>query len=107
MKANIHNASEDIVEAIQVCLLSSRANNANERRDGKGWWGDFFSDVELGSDLWRLERTVLSKETLRNAEIYASYSLRWLVEKKILKSLHVKAYDEQSSLILEIQCVQI
>ena len=106
MIANIHNAQNEIAEAIKLCLLSERASTPSERLAGKGWWGDFFSDVELGSDLWRLERSVLSKEALQDAEIYASYCLRWLLDRKILKSLQIKAYNEQSNLILEIQCVQ-
>ncbi len=107
MEVNIKNAQAEIAEAIKICLLSDRASSPNERKEGKGWWGDFFSDVELGSDLWRLERSVLSKEALQDAEIYASYCLKWLIEKKILKSLQIKAHSEQSTLILEIQCVQI
>lgn len=107
MIADIYNAPKEIVEAIKVCLLSERSGSDSERLDGRGWWGDALSDVILGSDLWRLERSILSQENLKKAENYAYYALKWLVEKKFLKSIQIKSFGENSTLKLEIRCVQI
>jgi phage gp46-like protein len=103
----IYNAPEEVVEAIKVSLLSNRASSPNEQLEGKGWWGDFFSDVKLGSDLWRLERSVLSQQVLKEAETYAMYCLKWMIDRKVLKSIQVKAHAENAVLILEVRCVQI
>ena len=102
----IYNAPEEIKEAIKASILCNSAESGVERKDGNGWWADCLSDFPLGSRLWKLEREVLSPDTLKRAEIYANSALKWLVDKKILKAVHTEAQSKNDKLFLVIRCVR-
>lgn len=62
--------------------------------DRRGWWGDAFSGVPIGSRLWQLRRAVKSGESAIPAEVEAivSESLQWLIDDGLAGAVSVDAW---------------
>lgn len=69
----------------------------DESGDRRGWWGDSvdlqedLGERDIGSYLWLLERSTLSDETARQAEIYALEALEPLIEQGVVARSEVVA----------------
>lgn len=64
-----------------------------------GWWGDSHPDEPelLGSRLWKLNKSKVSTQVLRQAEDYARESLQWLINDKLIKTLGIAARWERAA----------
>lgn len=83
-------SGEDIASAVLISLFSDRladANDATDDGDRRGWWGDTGEEVLLGSRLWLLNRSPLSRDVARKAETYAEEALAWLVSDGVLAAV--------------------
>lgn len=85
--------------AAMLSLFTDRRALPDDVRQGpngpdgfRGWWADQFAAVEgdrIGSRLWLLDRSVLSKETVRRAEEYAREALAWMLEDRVVSGIDV------------------
>lgn len=76
-------------------------NNLQKR----GWWGDLIGDVanyQLGSQMWVLEQSRLTQDTLNKAEDFARNALLWFVEQGIAQSVEVTGSFIENGIRLEI-----
>jgi phage gp46-like protein len=80
--------------ALQLSLFGSdrRASATEEATPQKrrGWVGNQFADVELGSKLWLLYQARLTNETVNRAKTYCQQALQWLIDYGYAKSLYVE-----------------
>lgn len=70
----------------------------------QGWWADADSvrDPEVrkrGSKLWLLSRGKTTLATLRRVEQYVKDSLQWMVDKKMVATIHVVASRPRSGIV--------
>lgn len=83
-------SGDDIGSSVLISLFSDRradADDVTDDGDRRGWWGDTGEDILLGSRLWLLARSVLSRAIARKAEMYAEEALAWLVSDGVLSSV--------------------
>ena len=81
---------DDIETAVLISLFSDRLaaeDDVTDDGDRRGWWGDSGDDVLLGSRLWLLNRSPLSRTVARKAEVYAEEALAWLISDGVLSSV--------------------
>lgn len=81
---------DDIETAVLISLFSDRLADKDDVTDDgnrQGWWGDTGEDVLLGSRLWLLNRSPLSRAVARKSEVYAEEALAWLVSDGVLSSV--------------------
>lgn len=88
------NQSLDLVtdDSLDTALLISLfTDRYDPNLDKGGWWGDGYvdSDQAFGSRLWTLALHKLNTQTLRDAESYATESLKWLIDDGLLTHLNV------------------
>lgn len=65
---------------------------SGDPNDRRGWWADEFAAVEgdlFGSRLWLLDRSTLSRETVRRAEGDAREALAWMLEDRVVSGVDV------------------
>lgn len=55
----------------------------------RGWIGDQYQVVEMGSKLWLVYQARLTLSTMNNAKDYISQALQWLVDFGYLKAVAV------------------
>ena len=101
---------------VTACLLSlfldARADvddqpPSNDPNDRRGWWADEFSDFEgdrIGSRLWLLDRSVLTRDTAQRAELYVREGLAWLLQDRVAESIGVvtEATGERLNIDVEL-----
>lgn len=85
---------QDLETACLVSLFTDRLATpdfapTDGSSDRRGWWGDPYNDVALGSNLWQLERAKKTRDTLALARRYAEDALRWLVDDGVAKEIIV------------------
>lgn len=83
-------SGDDIDTAVLISLFSDRLANADDVTDDgdrRGWWGDTGQEYLIGSRLWLLARSPLSRAVAANAEVYAEEALAWLVDDKVLSAV--------------------
>lgn len=83
-------SGDDIETAVLISLFSDRLANEDDVTDDgdrRGWWGDTGEDVLLGSRLWLLNRSPLTREVARKAEVCAEEALAWLVSDGVLSAV--------------------
>lgn len=81
--------------SVLVSLFSdARALESDQIPDGssdpRGWCGEVFSKVSIGSRLWLLDRSVLSDEVVRKVKDYISEALSWMVTEKVASRVNVQ-----------------
>lgn len=84
----------DLRTSILISLFSdSRALDSDEipdqSNDKRGWCGDVFSDVTIGSRLWLLDRSYLTNDIALRAKDYIKEALQWMIDKKVVSSVVV------------------
>lgn len=88
-------SGDDIETAVLNSLFSDRLANEDDITDDgdrRGWWGDTGEDVLLGSRLWLLSRSPLTRAVARKAEVYAEESLGWLVTDGVLSAVSASSH---------------
>lgn len=81
---------DDIETTVLISLFSDRLadkDGVTDDGDRRGWWGDTGEEVLLGSRLWLLNRSPLSRVVARKAEVYAEEALGWLVSDGVLSAV--------------------
>lgn len=86
----------DLRTSILISLFSdARATDDDQLPtqddDRRGWVGNVFSEVPIGSRLWLLDRSVLTDEVIRRAKDYVIEALHWMIEKNIVECIEVEA----------------
>lgn len=92
-------ARDDGLEsAVLVSLFTDRRASieqlraGDDKRDLRGWWGDFNPSVDgdrTGSLLWLLAREKQTRETLARARQYAEQALAWMTDDKVARAVTV------------------
>lgn len=91
---------------------SDRRATATEVPDAflrRGWIGDQFRPVEMGSKLWLIYQARLTTSTLNIAKDYISQALEWLVKLGYLKSVVVDVVRdiEKGQLSAKVQLIRL
>ncbi len=62
--------------------------------DPRGWWGDGFSDIPIGSRLWQLKRAIKvgTRAVPREIEAICTEALQWLVTDGVAQKVAVSAW---------------
>ncbi|MDY5420516.1 phage GP46 family protein [Actinobacillus porcinus] len=102
------NGQGDLVDLDGTLLLDDTLTNAiiislftDARVDGeRGWWGNSFAELEMGSKLWTLHRSKQIDDILEDAERYARDALQWMITDKLVSSLSVTATNPKQSMLL-------
>lgn len=68
----------------------------------RGWWGNAFLDVEIGSKLWFLDQAINNQQRLAQAENYARLALQWLIVDNFADRVNVTGAQDRDSLSLNI-----
>lgn len=89
-------ARRQLATAVLLCLMTDRAADPSELRDGdeqRGWAGDAIAgEAPLGSKLWLLRRrTVDAVETPRLAVDYARAALQTLIDQQAVAAFEISA----------------
>lgn len=85
--------------AVALSLFTDRVAEPDdvlpsEQSTRRGWWGDAYADVpgdRIGSRLWLLARAKQTAEVLRQAQVYATEALQWLVDDGVAREVLVAA----------------
>lgn len=86
--------------AVYISLFTdARDENSEDTTDKRGWWGDEFDDVKMGSKLWTLARAKDTDETIKKMKTYASDALQWMIADGIAKSVTVNAIRYSAGVI--------
>lgn len=105
-------ADKGLETATVISLFSNRREPdetrlPDESGDRGGWWGNEFSDFQMGSRLWLLRRAKRVNETLSLAEQYCTESLRWMVQVNLATRIDVTAsFSGENTIQLDIQIVR-
>lgn len=57
----------------------------------RGWWATPYLPFQIGSRLWLLKRSVLTRPVLNAAQDYAMEALQWMVDNGVAGSISVSA----------------
>ena len=88
---------EDLPRAVLISLFSWRRANPDDDLPGTdrfGWWGDTYPEItndRIGSRLWLLSRSKLTRQTVLRAKEYAEEALKWLVDDGVADSVAVES----------------
>jgi len=82
--------------AILISLFTERkadpADDPQQGKDLRGWWGDAFPEVTddlIGSRFWLIQRAKTTQETLNLFQRYAEEALQWLLDDGAAKTLTI------------------
>lgn len=81
----------NFIQALAMHLFSDR-----------GWWGDSFRDVKIGSKLFKLYHRPVSSELLREAVAHVEESLKWLTLENHCKNYIVEGVLEEQQIIFSV-----
>ncbi|MFT8354119.1 MAG: phage GP46 family protein [Gluconobacter japonicus] len=76
----------------QAVGITPPGNAANSGlRDRRGWWGDAFADLSIGSRLWQLRRAIKvgEKAVLLELEQIIREALDWLIDDGVVSKIDV------------------
>ena len=87
-------SGQDLETACLVSLFTDRLATpdfvpTDGTSDRRGWWADLYSDQPLGSNLWQLDRSKKTRDTLGLAKRYAEDALQWLIDDGVARSVFV------------------
>ncbi|CAP57509.1 phage GP46 family protein [Gluconacetobacter diazotrophicus] len=79
---------------VAVGITAPSGPTGSAQDDRRGWWGDAFADVPIGSRLWELARAVKAGATAIPAEVKAvlAEALQWMVDDGVASSVVVDAW---------------
>lgn len=86
--------------AVLISLLSDAYVAAPDEKkfsESRGWWADELLAINIGSKWWLLERSNITKQTLRLMEQYAKDSLEWMINDGIAKDIKCLAEKENNT----------
>ncbi|ARK86036.1 phage GP46 family protein [Burkholderia pseudomallei] len=85
MSGALLTTGNDLETAVLISLFTDRIAEPDDMipdgsNDPRGWWGDEFSTVKIGSRLWLLQRAKQTQETLQRAYDYIVEALQWMID---------------------------
>lgn len=85
---------QDLETACLVSLFSDRLATpdfvpTDGSNDLRGWWGNYYLTVPIGSNLWQLERAKATRGNLGLAQSSTQAALQWLIDDGIAVSVIV------------------
>lgn len=90
-----------------ISLFTRKRAPDEEQRDTKyGWWGDTFADIPgdlIGSHLWLLQRSNLTREALRFAQLYAFDAFAWMETIGLVSKIETSAESIDKMLALTVK----
>lgn len=94
MTGALLTTGNDIETALLISLFTDRQAEPEDvipdgTNDPRGWWGDEFSTVKIGSRLWLLNRSKQTQETLQRAYDYIVEALQWMVDDGVVAKFDV------------------
>lgn len=89
-------AGDDLATAVLISFFSDRLAEPDDvipdgTKNRRGWWGDTGQKYPIGSRLWLLERSKLTKDTARQAQDYGAEALQWLIDDGVIVGAYVTA----------------
>jgi len=101
----------DLETAILVSLFTDRRAQASDKVTGNylgGWWGDKFLSDAMGSRLWLLDRSGVTRGTINLARVYCVEALQWLVKDGAVASFNIDitAREDGNGLNIAIAAMQ-
>lgn len=91
------DASQQIASAVIISLFTDKRAPEGWRpeiTDRRGWWGDHVAPEgeepeEIGSHLWLLKNEVATEAIARDAQVYATEALAWMIRDQVAASVTV------------------
>lgn len=101
---------EALHTAVILQLFTDRRKRADQLHldprdpDPRGWWGDSVDvrvpqgETELGSHLWLLRRSILTAETVAQADDYVREALQPIVDQGAVASFNQRVYARHTNM---------
>lgn len=90
---------EGLETAVMISLFTDRRAKDGDLLDNpmdkRGWWGDqtsYYSNDQIGSRLWLLERAKAIQPNLVRAKTYITEALQWMLDDKVAQKIVVNTY---------------
>ena len=103
------NGDFELVDGFETSLNVSLFADARADSDEvntpqlrRGWWGNLFLDVTIGSKLWFLDQAQNTVQVLVQAQNSARLSLQWLLDQQYDDNITVTGTQEKSNISLFI-----
>ena len=87
------NLDDGLGRAVVISLFSWKRADSGDTYDGVnkfGWWGDTYSDYQIGSKLWQYLRRSLTAETMLEIKEECENALQWLVDTGVCSLVEVE-----------------
>lgn len=87
------NLDDGLGRAVVISLFSWKRADSGDTYDGTnkfGWWGDTYSDYQIGSKLWQYLRRSLTAETMLEIKEECENALQWLVDTGVCSLVEVE-----------------
>ena len=100
-----------LVTAMLLSLVLDRRAESDDvppsgdARDRRGWWADQFAEVpedRIGSRLWLLARSKLTRDTAQRAEEYVHEALAWMLEDRVATEIGVQVELGPKAMLIAI-----
>lgn len=88
---------EGLETSVLLSIFTDRradiGDNIDDLNDKRGWWGDLTlpGNDKIGSKMWLLDRSKLTRETATLAEGYLFQCLKWMIEDNVAAKIVVSA----------------
>ncbi len=87
-------SGNDLASAVLISLFTDRIADDSDippdsSDDRRGWWGTADEEVPIGSRLWLLDRSRLTRDVANAAKIYMEEALQWLIDDQVALSVKV------------------
>lgn len=101
----------ELATAMLLSLFTDRRAEVDDKppsgdpSDRRGWWADEFAVVEgdkFGSRMWLLDRSKLTNNVTRDAELYAREATAWLLEDRVAQSVDVAVEMTSNALLMRL-----
>ncbi|HBD37518.1 phage GP46 family protein [Cupriavidus sp. UBA2534] len=94
MSGALLTTGNDLETALLISLFTDRVAEPEDvipdgSNDPRGWWGDEFGTVKIGSRLWLLDRSKQTQETLQRAYDYIVEALQWMIDDGVVAKFDV------------------
>lgn len=79
--------------AVMISLFSWKRADSGDTYDGTnkfGWWGDTYSDYQIGSKLWQYLRRTLTSDTMLEIKEECENALQWLIDDGVCSSVDIE-----------------
>lgn len=94
IKGNDFATTKGLDTSILASLLTDGRASESEQPNAlfrRGWWGDYFNDIPVGSKLWFAENRPLDTTTRNYVIDYAKQCLQWLTTQGFVDTINVNA----------------